>query len=366
MRVNWVAYNTVTLKDGQMYSPFASARYRVIQPMAGLARRGHAVTLVQIGIDTMPDQVMSRFDADIVVFSKLITPRQDLFEKVSATTRTVIDRLRSTGRRVVADLNDNYFEHPFYGAFFRDFVARVDAVVTSTEEMSGLVAQFTQHPVAVVTDPFEGPRGAPRFSPPARRSRSGFQRWFGNPDERGEPLQLVWFGHQSNWKTLRGGLESLLELRGWTIELEIITAPDCGVEDYCDEFNAQHGRACRLRFTPWSLDATWEGLARAAVVLIPTWSDDASQAVKSPNRLVESLRAGRFTVANPLPAYRSLAPYCWLGDSIVEGLKWALEHPDEARRRVLAGEAFVAATYSPEAVATAWEAALAHLPDGRS
>lgn len=75
--------------------------------------------------------------------------------------------------------------------------------------------------------------------------------------------------------------------------------------------------------------------------------------------VVASLRAGRFTVANPLPAYRPLAAYCWLGDSIVEGLRWALEHPDEAQRRVLAGQAFVAATYSPEAVAGAWEAALA-------
>lgn len=359
MRVSWVAYNTVKLKDGQMYSPFASARYRVIQPMAGLAQRGHAVTLAQIGVDTVPDQVMTAFDADVVVFSKLITPRHDLFEKVSATTRIVTDRLRSTGRWVVADLNDNYFEHPFYGAFFRDFVGRVDAVVTSTPEMSALVAQFTERPVVVVTDPFEGPCGAPRFSPPAQRSRSGFRRWFGNHDEGGELLQLVWFGHQSNWKTMRGVVESLLGLRGWTIELEIITAPDCGVEEFCDEFNARHGRACRLRFTAWSLAATWEGLARAAVVLIPAWPDEASKAVKSPNRLVESLRAGRFAVVNPLPAYRSLAPYCWLGDSIVEGLRWALEHPDEAQRRVLAGQTFVAATYSPDAVAGAWEAALA-------
>ncbi len=104
--------------------------------------------------------------------------------------------------------------------------------MTSTPEMSALVEQFTERPVAVVTDPFEGPRGVSRFSPPARRSRSGFRRW--------------------------------------------------------------------------------------------------------------------------------------LGDSIVEGLRWALEHPDEAQRRVLAGEAFVAATYSPEAVASASESALAHLPDGRS
>lgn len=366
MRVNWVAYNTVKLIDGRMYSPFASARYRVIQPIAGLGQRGHAVNLMQIGVDTVPNEVMARFDGDIAVFSKLITPRPDLFERVSATTRTVIDRLQSTGRRVVADLNDNYFEHPIYSGFFRDLVGRVDAVVTSTPEMSALVTQFTDRPVTVVTDPFEGPRGTPGFSAPAPRPSSWIGRWFGNRDGRGEPLRLVWFGHQSNWKTLRGVVESLLEVRGWTIELEIITAPNCGVEEFCDEFNARYGRACRLRFTAWSLAATWEGLARAVVVLIPSWPDDAGKAVKSPNRLVESLRAGRFAVANPLPAYRPLEPYCWLGDSIAEGLRWALEHPDEAQRRVLAGQAFVSETYSPEAVAEAWETALAQLSDRRN
>jgi hypothetical protein len=349
-----------------MYSSFASARYRVILPMTGLAQRGHTVTLLQLGADSVPDEVMTKLGADIVVFSKLVTPNRDLFEKVSATTRVVIDRLRSTGRRVVADLNDNHFEHRLYGEFFRDLVGRVDAIVTSTPEMSALVARFTDRPVAVVTDPFEGPRGAPRFRVPARRPRGWFARWFGSRGGGGEPLQLVWFGHETNWETMRGVVESLLELRGWAIELEIITAPGCGVEEFCDEFNARHGRACRLRFTPWSLSATWEGLARAASVLIPSWPDDAGKAVKGPNRLVESLRAGRFAVANPLPAYQSLAPYCWLGDDIVEGLRWALDHSDEAQRRVLEGQAFVEATYSPEVVAGAWEAVLVNLLDGRS
>jgi hypothetical protein len=31
VRVNWVAYNTVELKDGELYSRVAPARYRVIQ-----------------------------------------------------------------------------------------------------------------------------------------------------------------------------------------------------------------------------------------------------------------------------------------------------------------------------------------------
>jgi glycosyltransferase involved in cell wall biosynthesis len=359
VRVNWVAYNTVELKDGELYSRVASARYRVIQPITGLAQRGHVATLVQFDIDDVPDHVMTQFDAEVVVFSKLITPNRDHFGKLAATTRTIIDRLRSTGRRVVADLNDNYFEHPFYGEFFRDLVGRVDAVVTSTPEMSALVARYTARPVPVVTDAFEGPRGAPRFTRPARRSSGWFGGWFGKRSGGSEPLQLVWFGHPTNWKAMRTVVESMLELREWTVELEIVTAPGRGVEQFCDEFNARHSRVCRLRFTPWSLAATWGGLARAALVLIPSAPYDAGKAVKSPNRLVESLRAGRFTVASSIPSYRSLAPYCWLGDSIVEGLKWALDHPDEAQQRALEGQRLVEATYSPTVVAGAWEAVLA-------
>jgi hypothetical protein len=78
----------------------------VIQPTAGLAQRGHMARLVQFDINDTPDKVMARFDADVVVFSKLITPDRDQFGKLAATTRTLIDRLRGSGRRVVADLND--------------------------------------------------------------------------------------------------------------------------------------------------------------------------------------------------------------------------------------------------------------------
>jgi hypothetical protein len=165
---------------------------------------------------------------------------------------------------------------------------------------------------------------------------------------------------------MREAAPSLLKLRGWEIELEIITAQNCGVEEFCGEFNARHAGVCRLRFTPWTLSATWDGLSRAAMVLIPTWPDDPGKAVKGSNRLVECLRAGRFAVANPLPAYKSFASYCWLGGNIVEGLKWALNHPDEAQRRTLEGQAFVEAAYSPDAVADAWENVLAHLEVGRA
>jgi hypothetical protein len=364
VRVNFVTYGVVETKGDQLYSPLASARYRVIQPMHGLARRGHMVSLVQIGEDDGPDHVMTALDADIVILSKAMSPQPDLFEKISATVRLLIDRLHAQRRQVVADISDNHFEHHAYGSFYRHLVRQVDAVVVSTLEMSALVGRFTDRPVSVVADPFEGPRGEPHFRAPDRRLKNRFARWLSRRERNGELLRLVWFGHQSNWKTMCAIVDSLLIFPDIRIELEVITAPVSGAARFCKEFNAMHGSNLKLLFTPWSLSATWQGLARAALVLIPSWPDDERKAVKSSNRLVDSLRAGRFVIANPLPAYQPLEPYCWLGDSIIAGLKWALDHPDEVRRRLLEGQVYIESIYSPEVIAGEWEAVLAKLPTG--
>ncbi len=323
------------------------------------------VSLVQIGEDTEPDHVLPALDADIVIFSKVMSPHVAFFDKVSATALTLVDCLHGQGRQIVADISDNYFEHAVYGSFYRQLVRGVDVVVASTPEMSAWVKRFTDRPVMVVTDPFEGPRGEPRFRAPEQRAKNRFAEWLQRRDTNGERLRLVWFGHQSNWKTMRAIVDSLLIFSDIQIELEIITTPASGVARFCNEFNATHGGSVKLLFTPWSLSATWQGLARAALVLIPSWPDDERKAVKSPNRLVESLRAGRFVIANPLPAYQPLEPYCWLGDSMVEGVKWALDHPEEVRRRLFAGQVHIESVYSPGAIAGEWEAVLATLPSGR-
>ncbi len=359
MRVIWIAYNTVKMIDGQSHSRFASARYRVIAPVEGLIRLGHEATLVQIGVDDVIDRVVHRLDADIVVFSKLITPNHEVFGKLSATIRTLINMLHESGKRVVADLNDNYFHHPFYGAYFRDIVARADAIVTSTATMSGLIANYTSRPIVVIGDPFEGPRGEAQLCVPARCHQSWFTRPTANLGGLDDRLRLVWFGHESNWKVMREAVPGLLNLGGWKIDLEVITAGNCGVEEFCDAFNARHAAHCRLTFTPWTLDATWAGLSRAAMVLIPTWPDNPGKAVKGSNRLVESLRAGRFAVAGNLQAYQSLAQFCWLGDSLSQGVKWALENPERARQRVTKGQAFVECAYSPDTISRSWEQMLA-------
>jgi len=80
--------------------------------------------------------------------------------------------------------------------------------------------------------------------------------------------------------------------------------------------------------------------------------------VKSPNRFTESVWAGRFVVANSLPAYESLAGAGWVGEDLTDGVRWMLAGPQEALARIRAGQAQIEREYSPDAIAERWKAAI--------
>ncbi len=80
---------------------------------------------------------------------------------------------------------------------------------------------------------------------------------------------------------------------------------------------------------------------------------------------MEAIWAGRFVVANPIPSYREFDDFAWLGDSIVDGIKWALDHPDEVRRRIAAGQEYIEKNHSPEVIARQWDAAFRAVLDSR-
>jgi glycosyltransferase involved in cell wall biosynthesis len=99
-------------------------------------------------------------------------------------------------------------------------------------------------------------------------------------------------------------------------------------------------------------------LAAADIVLLPQETDTEWGRAKSHNRAVETLRAGRFAVASPIPAYLELAEFFWVGEDIAAGVNWALDHPGEAEARITDGQKYVAQRFAPDAIARRWIAAL--------
>ena len=81
--------------------------------------------------------------------------------------------------------------------------------------------------------------------------------------------------------------------------------------------------------------------------------------VKSPNRLVEAIRAGRLTVAQPLPSYLPLADGAFVVGRLSEGLRQAVADPAATEARVRVGQDRVEALHAPAVAARQWAEALA-------
>jgi glycosyltransferase involved in cell wall biosynthesis len=115
---------------------------------------------------------------------------------------------------------------------------------------------------------------------------------------------------------------------------------------------------CELRFVPWSRAAVAVELARADLVLLP--QDAASEwgRVKSHNRLVEALRAGRFAIASPIPSYLELSDYAWIGEPLADGVEWALAHPIDVLAKLRAGQNAVEQRFSPRKIGERWASTL--------
>jgi SAM-dependent methyltransferase len=133
----------------------------------------------------------------------------------------------------------------------------------------------------------------------------------------------------------------------------------------CREFNQRWRHVLATRHEEWSLEKTWASLAATDVVVIPTLANAPDKLVKSPNRIVESLWAGRCVVANPLPAYVPFAEWAFIDDRIGRGLERALDEQERIADRVRAAQAYIADAHSPERIAQQWERAIAGAVDAK-
>jgi glycosyltransferase involved in cell wall biosynthesis len=175
-------------------------------------------------------------------------------------------------------------------------------------------------------------------------------------------LELAWFGHPTNVGALYALMPQLLPLaRQAPISLTLVSAADSGIEEWCELFNFRHGRYCRMVFVPWSLADTWRVLGDCDMCVLPVDVAKESKSAKSANRLVEALRAGRIVVASPLPAYQEFAASARIDENLVQGIRWALDHPAEVVQRIRTGQAAIEEKYSPAAIALRWQQVIAGL-----
>lgn len=316
-------------------SRVASVRYRAITPAAGLAARGHQAAVV--GFDRMaPVPLRSAIDnADIVVFRRNYEEPQDI--------EALLEEYVRRGKKTAFDLSDDRL-HGRVGPHLRRMIALAGTIVTTSATLQQKIKQESGKDAFVIGDPFEGPRGVPR--------------WSGG----GGRLKALWFGHPVNLPSLYQALPALLQAgKKRAVDLRIVTERVEGIERECKEFNARHRNTLSLRFAEWSNAETWGSLEAADFVVIPAVPDHPRSLAKSPNRIIESLWAGRFVLAHPIPSYMEFNDWAWIGRDLVEGMGWMMDNGALIEARIRSAQEHIARTYSPGVITSEWEKVLGQI-----
>lgn len=218
------------------------------------------------------------------------------------------EHLIDSYKRIVYDVcDDHMFPEKKWCEFYRKMIRRADVVTCNSPAMQFRIFQETGKSAVIIPDPYETEEQEPSW---------------------GEGL--LWFGHDLNLPDLRRQEASL---KGYL--LQVVSKP---IHPF---------------ITPWSPEVQAGALKKCAVVILPTGLSPC----KSANRAVEALRAGKFVVANPLPAYDELKDFIWIGD-LRKGCDWAHQNHVEALRMVREGQAYIRTKFSPERVGSLWKAVL--------
>lgn len=329
-RVCWIAFSDLERRGGEYCSSIASTRYRVLIPAKWLGDQGITQTIVSA--ECYEQALDAAMHSDIVIFSKSNQPSNE----------RILEEAKKSGAKVVMDICDNRFVAGAEGDHYLSMTTQADIVVANTPEMAEVVREKSGREAVVISDPYEGPKGEPVW------------KW-----KPGRRIEMLWFGHPLNLDTLSVPIPQFVaRTSGPAISVRICTMAKPEYAEHCRRINREHGNRMKLFHVPWSVDQVWRELSEVDLVLIPSKIELRHKQVKSPNRMVESIWAGKFVLASPLPAHQPFSEWFPLWDDFAAGLDWVLSHQSEIVPRIRAAQDYVATHYSPEVIGKQWEAVI--------
>lgn len=330
-RIVWVSAGKVDTSAGQLSSILASTRYRVIQPSLGLSQRGWQSSYVYENEAQLMGGWQGQPPAagDTVVISKVFTP----------FAIKLAEDAKARGAKLIVDYCDNHLDHPQRGPVQIALLQLADVVVASTSELNESLGARGRSADYVISDPVELTQAKPCFAP-------------------SQPLKLLWFGHAVNMDTLRACLPGLaLYAKQQPLMLTVVTQLPNGAADLATIVPS----GLQVTYVAWSAEATKQAIQDCDLVIIPTLNTELKNA-KSPNRLLEPMWAGRMVVAGRLPAYEAFADSAWVGEDIIQGITWCLEHPKDVIDRIALGQQAIQSCFSTDVISEQWQDCIATLP----
>lgn len=231
-------------------------------------------------------------EADIVIFSK---PFMDDFESAI--------KYKKEGCKIVVDFCDDHFQRE---SMYSDFANLADALVCPTNIMRGRIYDYVKKDSVVIPDPYEQEECEPHA----------------------EGDNYLWFGHMGNIKDILDVVQFLGDRK-----LRVVSGPQ--------EIPS---------VIPWSPQNMKSAFEVSNICLLPTKS---GVEYKSPNRLLNAVRAGLFPVCMAHPSYNEFKHFCWVGN-FPTGLKWEAAFKRDLNTLVKVGQDYIRDRYSPEAIGRKW------------
>ncbi len=353
MKLIWLGRGISGNAASGFRSSLASNRYRAIIPALELRRLGYDADVVDVPAWSQLN-LPSLGSEDVVVVAKFLP-----FESAARTTMegqallARVTRWKNAGQLVIADFCDDHFSDDQLGSTWRALAAAASVCTSGTEEMAQRVTAQTGAPVIVIGDPVGSELGQPQafrqLGLAEKLMRSALT------SARKHRLRFAWYGDVSNFPPLQRWVQSLIPLASrqpWW--LGVVTRRHDGVDRFVNEFNARHGAAAQIEFFDWSEETQSSVVAGAHIVLVPSDPADSRKAVKTSNRVVDAIHAGRHVIASPLPSYRPFEDFVDLAEDPVEAVLQHVNRPDAVVERIKRGQAAVASLAAPEVIARRW------------
>jgi glycosyltransferase involved in cell wall biosynthesis len=323
--------------------PLASRRLRAALPARHLSTLGHHIQIQPLGGDLKTSQGSG--EITWLIIGKISHPDPSAFRALAASVGALVTKAKTEGMHVLVDYTDDIVAagDPRSASTLR-LLQEADRVVCASEPLASSVRRSGIDPsrIVVIADPVEGDRQPVHCLP-----------------EKGQPLRVLWFGHPTNLQPLLqliAPLDALRDHADFTLEIVAGLPPQ-----QLNQLRSQlrhWPRRYAITLTPWNGQASvFEALRRSQVAVIPIDRQGPKAAVSN-NRLTEALWAGCFVVASPVASYLPFREASWLGEDLVEGLRWVIDNPEKLQAMVATGNEQIAAGFTPEAIAQQWQQAL--------
>lgn len=327
-------------RDGRLTAQLATTRLRLLIAYAAAQSAGFVAWLAvrHKPADLIGSEAFR--DADTILFGKT-------FEDHSMTAQEA----KRAGKRVLADIADDLGSTGDFDRL-RRVAALADAVFCSSARLTEMAKAWV-------------PEGCRRFcieEPAEEVIRPPRTRLDGDG-----MLELLWFGTSRNIVYLVPHLSEIAALaEDRPFRVTLVCHENTVARQLCAAAAEQDEGLFKIRFEEWTPQVQATALDAADIVLIPgDLSKDS--ALKSPNRLINTIAAGRLAVASPIPSYLPFADFALIRDRMADGIRDALAAPaEDLEARISAGQRVVAERYSTAEIGRQWVSAFQALNAARA